>query len=586
MQVVKFWYNPNFLAIITLLLLSVPALKSLATGGFYTSHDGETHVARIAQYYQALRDNQLPPRFAGSFYNGLGSPIFVYIYPVPYLLGSLVHLLGFSFTDSFEIMMALGFVFSAIFSYLWLKEVFKSEKAAFFGALFYVWVPYRFLLIYVRGSISELLAYTFLPLVFYAYTKLAQKNNLKWIALCALSMALLLLAQNLVAMISLPIISIYVLIHSFYHRSLKYFIKSIIAGLWGLAIAAIAYLPSLLERSFVRLEEIVRVAYENHFVTLKQLIRSPWGYGFDLPGILSDQMSFQIGLVHILIFGLVLLLFLFFILKKFISVEKIGRFFVDEINLLWLFLTLFFVIVFLLSIFLMIQTKPSLFIWQHINLLRLIDIPWRFLGAAVLSLSFLAAFVAKVIKPGLIFLFLIIFVLVANRNHLRINQTQIQEDNFFLNYTGTATQYNEFTPRWRQTTRVPIGFESDRKIELLSGQANITNTFAKSDVISFEANVLSSEAQLRINKFYFPGVRVIVDDKNLAHFKELKITDPTNLNLEKEQDSSGLMLIDLENGKHQVEAKFNETPVRLFADYLSLGSLILAVGFLVKNVKK
>ena len=159
----RFWYNPNFLAIIALLLLSIPALKNLAIGGFYTNHDGETHTARIAAYYQAIADRQFPPRFAGNFYNGLGSPIFVYIYPLPYLLGSVIHFFGFSFTDSFEILMALGFISSALFSYLWLKEVFKSEKAAFLGSLFYVWVPYRFLLIYVRGSISELLAYTLFP---------------------------------------------------------------------------------------------------------------------------------------------------------------------------------------------------------------------------------------------------------------------------------------------------------------------------------------------------------------------------------------------------------------------------------------
>ncbi|KKS04127.1 hypothetical protein A2W70_05310 [Candidatus Curtissbacteria bacterium RIFCSPLOWO2_02_41_11] len=582
----KFWYNPNFLAIVALLVLSIPALKSLAIGGFYTSHDGETHTARIAQYYQALADGQLPPRFAGSFYNGLGSPIFVYIYPLPYFLGSLVHLLSFSFTDSFEILMALGFIFSAIFSYLWLKEVFKSEKAAFLGALFYVWAPYRFSLIYVRASISELLAYTFLPLVFYSYTKLAQKNNLKWVALCALSIALLFLSQNLVAMITLPVIGFYILIQTIYFKSLKYFIYSVISSLWGLAIAAITYLPSIFERNFVRLDEIIKVAYENHFVTLKQLIRSPWGYGFDLPGTVNDQMSFQIGLAHLLIFALVLFLIIYFVLKKFMPFEKIGKIVLDEISQLPLILTFFFIIIFLITISLMIQTKPSLFIWQHIHLLKLIDIPWRFLGVTILSLSFLTAFVAKTIKPGLIFLFLIIFVLVANRNHLRINQILIRDDQFFSSYTGTATQYDEFTPEWRQSTRVPIGFVLGKTVERISGEADIYNVLTKTNRVSFDAEVFTQNVQIRINKFYFPGVSVR-DNKNLLFaFNDLTITNPSSLHLEKEQDASGLMLINLAKGKHQVNANFGETPLRLFADYLSLGSLFLAIGVIVTNVKK
>jgi len=583
---VKFWYNPNFLAFLALIILSIPALKSLAIPGFYTSHDGETHVARIAQYYQALVDGQLPPRFASTFYNGLGSPIFVYIYPLPYLLGSAIHFFGFSFTNSFEILMALGFIFSAIFSYLWLKEVFKSEKAAFLGALFYVWAPYRFLLIYVRASISELLAYTLLPLVFYSYTKLSEKNNIKWTASSAISLALLFLSQNLVAMITLPVIGTYILIIAFYRRSPKYLALSIIAGLWGLAIAAVIYLPSLFERSFVRLDEIIRVAYENHFVTLKQLIYSPWGYGFDLPGTVNDQMSFQIGLIHLLIFGLALFLVAYFTLKRFWQLEKIGKVFAYEVTRFWMILSLLFIVVFFITIFLMIQTRPSLFIWQHVNVFRLIDIPWRFLGVTVLLLSFLAAFVAKMIKPGLIFLFLIIFVLVANRNHLRINQTQIQDDNFFLNYTGTATQYNEFTPKWRQSTSVPIGFDPNVKIGQISGQTDIYNKFINSKEISFDVNVLSEKAQLEINKFYFPGVLVKIDNLKLTPFKDLTITGPSNIHLEKEQDSSGLMLINLGKGQHQVEVKFGETPLRLFADYLSLGSLVLAIVFAIKNVKK
>ena len=328
------------------------------------------------------------------------------------------------------------------------------------------------------------------------------------------------------------------------------------------------------------------MAYENHFVTLKQLIRSPWDYGFDLPGTVNDQMSFQIGLVHLLIFGLALLLIIYFALKKFMPFERIGKIFVDEISQLPLILTFFFIIIFLITIFLMIQTRPSLFIWHHVNVFRLIDIPWRFLGVTVLSLSFLAAFVAKMIKPGFLFLFLIIFVLAANRNHLRINQTQIQDDNFFLNYTGTATQYDEFTPKWRQTTRVPIGFVLGKTVERISGEVVIYNVLTKSNRVSFDAEVFTKNAQIRINKFYFPGVSVSIDDKELTPFRDLTITNPSSLHLEKEQDSSGLMLIDLENGKHQVEAKFNETPVRLFADYLSLGSLFLAIGVIVTNVKK
>lgn len=569
----KFWYNPTFLAIFGLLALSIPALKNLPVSTFYTNHDGETHVARLAQYYQATLDGQIPPRFAASFYNGLGSPIFVYIYPVPYILGSLIHSLGINYVDSFKIEIIFGYIGSSLFSYLWLREVTKSEKAAFLGALFYTWVPYRFLLIYVRGSISELLAYTFLPLVLYTLTKLKEKLNPKWTAATAISIALLLLSQNLVAMISLPIVAGYVLILSLFTKPSRYLLQSTVAAIWGLAIAAFTYLPSIFERNYVRFDEVFREAYVNHFVTLKQLIRSPWGYGFDLPGTINDELSFQIGLAQISVFLISILLILYYFFKKVINFNS------------QFILSVFFILVFIISVFLMIQSQPTIFVWQHVKPLGFVDLPWRFLGLTALATAFLATYLVRSTKSGLFFIFLIIFVLVANRNHLRINQKRQSDDNFFKNYNGTATQYNEFTPKWRQTTREPIGFDPSSKVNLTEGEATVYNVLVKSNQVAFETDVESSQAQVRINKFYFPGWGISVDNRQLIPFKDFTVTGPNALLLEKEQDSSGLMGINLEKGHHKIVAKFGETNLRLFADYLTLGSSILALGVIAKNVK-
>lgn len=562
--------RPGVLAIIALVLLSLPAVADLAKPGFYTSHDGETHTARMAQYWQAMVDGQIPPRFAGTLYNGLGSPILTYIYPLPYLAGSLVHSLGFSFTDSFEIIMALGFIFSGIFSYLWLKEVFQSDRAAALGALFYMWVPYRFLLIYVRASISENIAYTFLPLVFYCLTKLQQKSNPLWTAATALSSSLLLLSQNLVALMFLPIISIYVLILAFAKKSPRYLVSTAAAGIWAISIAAVTYLPAIFERKFVRFDEVYALTYLDHFVSLKQLIHSPWGYGFSLTGF-DDLMSFQIGLAHLLVLGIFLLILAGRVLSKFKTSADTR------------ILSLFFTLVVATTVILMIQTRATIFFWQHFEPITRIDYPWRLLGITTFALSFIAAYIAKAAKPGLIFIFLVAAVLVANRNHLRINLPAYFDDKFFLNYTGTATQLGEFTPKWRQSTRVPIGFDPATHVELVSGNAKIENVKVRSNEVTFNTQVNSDSARVRINKFYFPGWNVQVDDQKLTPFKDLIITDTNTLLLDIEQDASGLMMINLEKGEHQISARFGETKLRLFANLLSLGSLVLALGVLART---
>ena len=51
-----------------IVLLSVPALRALSIPEFYTSHDGSTHTARIANYYLALKEGQIPPRLAPNLF--------------------------------------------------------------------------------------------------------------------------------------------------------------------------------------------------------------------------------------------------------------------------------------------------------------------------------------------------------------------------------------------------------------------------------------------------------------------------------------------------------------------------------------
>lgn len=569
----KLLLSPAFIAILFLVILGAFGLKGLAQANFYTSHDGETHTARIAQYYGAIKDKQIPPRFAPSLYSYLGSPIFVYIYPLPYQMGSALHAIGFSYINSFKVLTALSFIFSAIFSYLWLKEVLKSHKAAFLGALFYVWVPYKFLLIYVRASLSELLAYTFVPLALYTLTRLTKEKSFKWTAFCALSLSGVLLSQNLVALITFPVIAAYVLIYAFVSKSPKYFALALISFIWSFAISAFTYLPSFLEREYVHFDRVITQRYIDHFVTFKQLLYSPWGYGFDLPGTVNDQLSFQIGLAHILILIIAAALVFYPLLKRNNLVALNGK--------RAYILNSFFIAIFGLSIFLMVQIKPAVYLWENIKQLKIIDLPWRFLGLVSLSLAFISAYAIKSIKPGIIFLLLIVFVLVANRNHLRINQVRTLDDNFFQNYTQTATQYGEFTPKWRQSTKVPLYFDSQTRVEVTDGNAEITNVKSNSKITTFDVEAMSQISKVRINKLYFPKTEVKVDGQKITP----TITDSKNLDLTTQQDTSGLIQVDIPNGNHSVSVQFKETNLRLFADLLSAVSALLAAIFILKNVK-
>jgi len=569
---VKFWHNPDILAIFALLFFSIFALKDLARPGFYTSHDGETHIARIAQYNQTITDGQIPPRWAKTLNGGLGSPIFVYIYPLPYLFGSIIHFFGLNFTTSFELLMALTFIFSGLFTFLWLKEVFNSTGAAFIGALFYTWVPYRFSLIYVRGSISEALAYTFIPALLWMLTKLSKNLELKTIAIASLFLAAVLLSQNLVAYIALPVIAMYILILSVLRKSLKYFATAFFISLWGLSISSVTYIPVIFERNLIHFDELFQKVYNSHFVTITQLIHSPWGYGFSLPG-LNDSLSFQIGLAHLLVVFLAILCLalLALIPRSFIS----GR----QIEKTQLTLAIFFLSTFLLSTTLMLENKLVHAFWQNFKPIQFIDIPWRFLGITAISTAFLAAFITKLSKNKFVLLFLIIAVLVANRNHLRINEQKFYSDEFFIRYQGSATQYNEFTPRTRHSTGVTDDFVS--RAESIKGNIKIYDLSQKSHQISFKTQN-DVPARIQVNLINFKGWQIFMDGQKFVNNPTL-VDKSYNFSYRPKVDTSGLYDLIVPPGQHHFVYKYKETLLRNVANTISIISFTLVLFAIVKR---
>ena len=155
--------NRNFLFVF---LISLLPLFNLITPGLPVTHDGLDHVVRIANFYQSLTEGILIPRWAGNLNWGYGHPILMFLYPLPSYFASLFHFFGFSYIDSLKLVFASSYVFSGIFMYLWLKE-FLGDRPAIVGSILYLFAPYRFVDLYVRGALGEHVAFVFIPLVLY-----------------------------------------------------------------------------------------------------------------------------------------------------------------------------------------------------------------------------------------------------------------------------------------------------------------------------------------------------------------------------------------------------------------------------------
>ena len=559
----------TLLSLLTAGFFTLVALLSLIKTPFYTSHDGFVHTTRIAAYYRTIKDGQFPPRWATNLNAAMGSPIFTYIYPLPYFLGGVFHLVKFSYQDSFRLVMITSTLASAVFMFWWLKENF-GNLAALVGAVYYVWVPYRFLNLYVRAAYAENLAYAFIPLVLLSVQKIYQskKANL-WQFLLAFSTTALLLSHNEIAAISLPVAFGWALLWVFLTRKWNSLIRVCLFFLAGFLMASFIYLPDFLERKYIFFDRGMAY-YFNYFVAWWQLLRSPWGYGFDLGGTLHDGMSLQLGLAQI--FSVI------------VSTAMIGWTLIRNRGRkisLQTWTAIFFLAILGIVIFFMVDQPYIRRIWEVLPLITIIvDFPWRFLGTASLAVAFLTAFVTNRFKfPTLAAVILIAFTLVANRNHLRINQSLSIADPVFDAYRGTSTAAsNEFTPAWHQSA----GFvENSSPVSAIYGSAKLSGMTNNAFGTSFSVEV-AGPAAVRINRFYFPQTDIYSNNNLLVKDKDWNIINvPTTPNY----DDTGLILLKIFPPGGNYVLKFGETPLRRTADFISLATFIIMALFFIKSFK-
>ncbi len=193
--------------VLSLILISVLPLSALIHSGLPITHDGQDHVARIANFYLSLSEGNIVPRWASNLNWGYGHPILMFLYPLPSYFASLFHLLGFSLVDSVKSVFGFSYILSFFFMFLWLRQ-FLGKFPALTGSVIYIYAPYRFVDLYVRGAIGEHVAFIFLPLICYFILKtyIAKKNQaFYFLGLCLASSGLI-LSHNAISLVFFPFV--------------------------------------------------------------------------------------------------------------------------------------------------------------------------------------------------------------------------------------------------------------------------------------------------------------------------------------------------------------------------------------------
>ncbi len=461
------------------LLLSLVFMFPYCSNDLSLEHDTLFHLSRIEGLAHSFKSGKLFPDIYPLKNDGFGYASALFYCDLFLVPAALLYLAGFEVAIGYKVTLFLFTWLSGISMALLLKKLRQNNLICLFGALLYLFSNYRITDVYVRGALGEVMAMAFIPLILYGFIDLFLEET-PHIKVLILGFAGVALSHNLTLLISgigfLALMMIYCRKITF--NRIK---KLIQAGLMTIGLCAWFLFPMLEQTAF----QPYYLHYYASSSDLKSHALMSWQYLINetIFGISGNQYAYE--QIMVVTPGLALLflpgLFFFDISKK----DKTTR----------------FGLVCVLSGYFFALLCSDLVPWDKLNLLRIMQFPWRWMTLSCVFLSVAAAIGCGRIfqnhhKPLLILLILTLMngvhllLPVLDRTFVIHNSTTYEE---LLNgsiidpYYGN-TSYNRIEVAGADY--LPQGFldyrNASRCVTDLEGN-ELTCTVEKTDSLSFSA---------------------------------------------------------------------------------------------------
>lgn len=508
-------------------LFIISVISTFVMSGFTRTNElPDVHDPTIAYRTQIFIDSlsagQFPPAWHNSLNYGHGYPLNLYYAPLITILTSVTTLITKNIVSAVKITLSLITFFG-----MWgVSKILNKYNpiVSVMAAVAFALLPYHASALYVRGSYAEYLALNIIPWVLYYWT--VPLSNNKNIAKAVIMTFLLLISHNTLPFIALP--AVFLVSFLIQKENLK---QIIMVTILSFMLSAAFLMPALLERGLIQVDYIAnQTVLTDHFVFLRQLWYSPWGYGGSAPGI-SDLMSFMLGKGQVIlaIIGLAVMLH-----KK------------DKYALLTT----------LPLISLLILALPiSRGFWELLPSLSILQFPWRVIGIATIGISLAVGLAFALIKNSLnkILAILMLVGLVATNyvyfkpwNKLTYNHDILTSKTNL--YPLVANKIPEYLPAWMPkfpTTEPNDGLT--RNITSVTGQ--------------IENQTLQT---ITIQTAYMP------------HWKLTLNGYPTDI--VPNQDGTIRTHAVIPPGKYEVNLVWHKTPLEKFGILLSLIAVSIVLG--------
>jgi hypothetical protein len=400
------------------------------------------------------------------------------------------------------------------------------------GAVLYMYAPYRFVDVYVRGSLAEASSFVLFPLILLALERSSRTSPGWYLPLLSLSYTALILTHNIMALVFTAFLLIYWMLFGGAHRT-----RTGLSLILGLGLSAFFWVPALLEKGLVQIE---RAVFNFGYVGLSQFFPSIQTFAEKQIGL-----NFQLGVFHLLALPLAVVLLR----------DRYSRFVMGA-----LCLTIFF------------MTPYSDTLWRLLPLSEFVQFAWRLLSLAALLSSIIGGLVVHRLgmqnKHALALCFLVVLStlnFIGLRGTLDVHEGELSPRVIRDLNTG-LTSGGEYLPLGAGL--LPVKGEG---VEVLGGPTTISGVAEGCNAIEFHLHAQDT-ATVLIDEYYFPGWTAYVDGT------KTKI----------ERDEKGLILLEVGPGQHSVLIRLEDTPIRRTAKGLSLATLaalaLLSVhSFLLKD---
>ncbi len=542
-------------------LLTILSAAPIIFGKGIPSHaDWHIHIEHAYNFKRCFWQGQWLPRWIDADVNGAGLPIFNYYAPLVYYIFILLDLILRNIVLAIKWTFVIPMILCSVFGYLYLRRH-GSAFSTSIAMAFVVFSPAIHIFIYNTNWPTSTLAVAFVFLTYYGID-IFDKNkdfDFKSFLIISVGYAAIALTHLATAFVFTLLAVPYCLFNLYFHRTKKFVKNILLSFAMGASLAGFYLFPACLEKKFVHTDEVLTQGplwdfSKNFLYTYLDRHRDD-GFAWAI----FDHRYYEMSNA---LFGLAVLIC---IVVLSLNTGKIKQYFQEpfRVNIA----ISMFVISFLM------MTPISLFIWHMIKPMQTIQFPWRFttfivpFGAVIMVYTFdLVGCLAKekINLSGYKFIFASIAFLFAGLAYVDfinmykwrwVPEQSLMKAGLYVLWPNEEYRPNlTNNPNWKQ-----IDFRRDFSPTINSSDPSCDITLLKWLSHEREFQVFSQgEHFISLRNFYFPGWNVYIDENQTQVNMEPKI---------------GLIMFRVPPGKHQIKIKFEHTPVRKAAAYISIAAL-------------